>query len=61
MKIEGFLSCIIKCMDTSVATNNEIQYFGLLVLRNLSFNLTNKSKLLSHCKNLKSFLIVFPF
>jgi hypothetical protein len=58
MKIEGFLSCIIKCIDTSVASNSELQYFGLLVLRNLSFNSANKSKLLSHSKIL-FFLILF--
>ena len=50
MKIEGFLSCIIKCMDTSLLANTELHYLGLLILRNLSFNSTNKSKLLSHRK-----------
>ena len=57
MKVESLLTTVIKLLDTfngmtTIASNIqiEIQYLSLLILRNLAFNPSNKSKLVSQCK-----------
>lgn len=64
MKVESLLTTVIKLLDTfngmtSIPLNiqTEIQYLSLLILRNLSFNPANKSKLVSQCKCLNCVLL----
>ena len=60
LKVENLLTVIINFLDSynnqQVLTNNkqqpfEIPYLALLILRNVSFNPANKSKLISQGKN----------
>ena len=67
MKVESLLNTVIKFYDlfnslpSSVGPqNSESQYFSLLILRNLAFNPSNKSKLVSHC-NIQIFEFFSPF
>ena len=56
LKVESLLTTVIKILDTfngmttiSPSIQTEIQYLSLLILRNLAFNQSNKSKLVSQC------------
>ncbi len=60
LKVDSLLNAIIKFLDyymhcTQIQLQQhqqiEIQYLALLILRNLAFNPSNKSKLVSNCKN----------
>ncbi len=60
MKVESLFTTVIKLLDTfngmtsiSLNTQTEIQYLSLLILRNLSFSPSNKSKLVSQCEFFK--------
>lgn len=64
MKVESLVSTIIKFLDPiffSQQANSQfqqqqiyiIQYLSLLILRNLTFSQSNKSKLVSNCKRYK--------
>ncbi len=59
-KVESLFTTVIKLLDTfngmtsiSLNTQTEIQYLSLLILRNLSFSPSNKSKLVSQCEFFK--------